>query len=114
MSFKKALSLVGGEVVDQLDGRTGVTPAVSLADAEVYDTGVSAYTGHVYIETESDGAIIPCHVAAGVEVVGDVIGSSEFSNAKDTADKVNVYVEGGTIQIQNSTGDVVSIKARLF
>lgn len=114
MSYKKALSLVDGEVIDQVDQKTGIAPAIELANSEVYDTGIDAFTGSITVSVEGEGAIATCHVASSAQVISGVAGSSVFSGTEDTASSVNVFVSGGTIQIQNLTGSDVSISARLY
>lgn len=114
MSFKKVLSVVNGEVIHQDDNKTGITPSVSIADAEIFDTGIDAFVGNLSVKTEEDGVVALCSIASGVQVIESVTGSAEFSDTKATATKVNVYVEGGTIRVQNLTGDAISLEARLY
>lgn len=112
--YKKALSVVNGEVIDQKDDKTGLSPAETIADDGVYDTGIDAFTGSFNISLGDDSAVALCHVASGTQVISSVTGSSALSDTKDTDTKVNVYVEGGSIKIQNLSGDAVVVEARLF
>lgn len=112
---KRVIGVVGGEVIDQNIERTGVSPAITLANAGVFDTEASAVTGHLLIvdATAESSAIAICHINAGAQVIASITGSSDISDTKDTASKVNVYVEGGTIQIQNLTGAEAIISANI-
>lgn len=112
MSFKKVLSLVDGQVIDQKDDADGIAPSVDIADAGVYDTEISDFTGDLTIDAGDDSTIASCHVASGTQVIA-LSGSAEFNASKDNASTINVYVEDGSIQIQNNTGGSISVSARL-
>ena len=113
IGYRKVLSQVGSEVVDQLDERTGVAPAQVIADGEALDTKMAGFTGSLSVMTADDSGIATCYVTAGVQVIGSVTGGAGLSDTKGTGSKINVYVEGGTIQIENQTGADISVEARL-
>ena len=113
IGYRKVLSQVGSEVVDQLDERTGVAPAQVIADGEALDTKMAVFTGSLSVMTADDSGIATCYVTSGVQVIGSVTGGAGLSDTKGTASKLNVYVEGGTIKIENQTGADVSVEARL-
>jgi hypothetical protein len=112
--YKKVLAQVGSEVVDQCDERTGLAPSQAIADAATLDTGISDFTGHISVDAGADSAIVECYVTAGVQIIGAVTGGAEFSATKDNVSTLNIYVEGGSIIIQNSTGGDLEVSARLF
>ncbi len=114
MSFKKVLAVFNGEVVDQQDDKTGIVAPQAIASTETLDTGISEFTGHMSVSIGDDSGIAVCYKTAEVQVVGSVVGGAEFSSTKDTASKLNIYVEGGNIIFQNLTGADVSVTCRLF
>lgn len=113
MGYKKAEALVNGEVIDSCDLITGVKPVLTIADGDAYDTGVEGFTGTIIVEGE-DSAIVTCYQTAGAQVIGSVTGGANVSDTKDTASKLNVYVEGGSIVVQNNTGEDLAIKAKFI
>jgi len=114
MSYKKVLSVVGSEVVDQCDLKDGLAPAETIADSGVLDTGISDFSGHLVADVGEDSTIAACHVASDAQVISGLTGSAAFNAAKDNASTINIYVEGGTIQVQNLSGAAISLSARLF
>jgi hypothetical protein len=74
---------------------------------------MAGFTGSLSVMTADDSGIATCYVTAGVQVIGSVTGGAGLSDTKGTASKLNVYVEGGTIKIENQTGADVSVEARL-
>jgi len=111
--YKKVLSQIGSEVIDQCDERTGVAPAQVIANGEALDTKMAGFTGSLSVMTADDSGIATCYVTAGVQVIGSVTGGAGLSDTKDNASTINVYVESGSIKIQNSTGSDISVEARL-
>lgn len=114
MSFKTLLSVINGEVIDSQDTKAGTSVPVAIASTEVFDTEIDSFTGTLTISIGDDSAVVPCYKTAGVQVVGTVAGGAEFSGTKDTASKLNIYVEDGNIVLQNLTGADVEVSARLF
>lgn len=112
-NYEKVLALVDGEVIVEQDNVTGIAPAMAIADDGILDTGIDAFLGHLAISTDEDGAIAGCSIASGVQVIDSVTGSAVFSDAKSTDTKINVYVEDGTVQVENLTGAEISVKVRL-
>lgn len=110
MSYFKVLSLVGGQVIDKDVDESGIMPAVTIANAAVYDTGISGLTGSIALSIGTDSTNVSCHVAADAQVIA-LSGSAKFNAAKANANTVNVYVENGVIKIQNLTGAAIELKA---
>lgn len=109
----KVLGLIGGEVVRSYDEQAGVNPAQVLADAAIADTG-AAISGVWIVESGDDSAVLASSSDGGTVSVSKIAGSASISVAKDTASSINVYVEGGTIQIQNTTGADATISAKIL
>jgi len=112
--YKKVLSQVGSEVVDQCDERTGLAPAELIANGGDLDTKISSFTGSLSVITSDNSGIASCYVTSGVQVIGSVTGGVGLSDSKDNASTLNVYVESGSIRIQNNTGSDVLVEARLY
>lgn len=112
--YKTVLGIVNGEVIDKEDNKTGVQPSVIVADAGIFNTTIADFTGNLKVLTSADSVNAGCSIAAGVQVIDAVTGSAEFSATKATATKVNVYVEAGTIQVQNLTGADINLTIRLY
>jgi len=115
MSHKVLLGVFGGQTVDAQEERTGLIPQ-TMEDAAVIDTTVSSAVGHISIENETanTSGIAAVYMIAGAITIADLSGGAGVSIAKDTANSVNVYVEGGTIQVQNLTGGEASVKAQII
>lgn len=111
----------GGEAVRVVVGEGIAVEAAglsaTLADTDVLETRVTSGTGHVLAKdnTNGDSHIFSLHTEAGVLVLAAVAGSTNFSATKDTASKINVYVEAGEVKVQNLLGadTDVNISAQL-
>jgi len=112
MSYKKAISVVDGQVIEECDLLDGFSPAVTIADDAVYSSGVTDLTGYATFVAGDDSCIIPFHKHNAALVAGTKIGSADFSTTKDTASKINVYVESGQFKIQNKTGANITLSVR--
>lgn len=112
MSYNIVKSLVDGEVIDQYEAVDGINPAVKIADDAVYETGVTDFTGFAKFVAGDDSCMIPFHKHNAGLVAGTKIGSADFSTTKDTASKINIYIESGELKIQNKTGAEISISLR--
>lgn len=111
----KVEGVVDGQVIDSKIRKAGVTPAQTLADAEVYTSPIEGYTGQIVVvdETNESSAVATCHVHAGDQVISSVTGSANIGDAADTASKLNVYVAGGFVTIQNLTGAEAVVVANI-
>lgn len=107
--------IVDGQVIDSKVRKEGVTPAVTLASAEVYTSPIANFTGQIVVvdKTNESSAVATCHVHNGVQVISSVTGSANIGSAADTASKLNVYVAGGSVTIQNLTGDDAVVVANI-
>lgn len=112
MSYKIAKSIVGGRVIEECDLQDGINPEVKIAANNVYETGVTNYTGYATFVAGGDSCIIPFHKHNTGLVAGTKIGSSDFATAKDTDLKINVYIESGELKIQNKTSAEILISLR--
>lgn len=112
---KKVIGVVDGQVVDTQQEQTGVASNFELVSDEVIDTKISNYTGILVVEdlTNGDGARALAHVANNAQVVSELTGSDDFNGSKDNANTINVYVESGTVKIQNKRTTAVTIGTRL-
>jgi len=84
----------------------------------IVDSGVESVTvlgsisvatpvGSLYITSGAASAII--NISNGV--AAKTSGASSITNTKDTGASLNVYVESGTLKIQNLTGVAVDVRA---
>ena len=112
MSYKKAISVVDGQVIEECDLLDGLSPAVTIADDAVYSSGVTDLTGYATFVAGGDSCIIPFHKHNAGLVAGTKVGSADFSTTKDTASKINVYVESGELKIQNKSGASITLSVR--
>jgi hypothetical protein len=112
MSYKKAISVVNGQVIEECDLLDGFSPAVTIADDAVYSSGVTDLTGYATFVAGGDSCIIPFHKHNAGLVAGTKVGSADFSTTKDTASKINVYVESGELKIQNKSGASITLSVR--
>jgi len=83
---------------------TGTVVDAPLANTDVYITEFDDSAKVFYCESGANSAIF--HVDAGAVVA--VSAGAVFSDTKDTASKINVYVESNVIKIQNLTAGAVS------
>lgn len=112
MSYKKAISVVGGQVIEECDLLDGFSPAVEIAGNAVYSSGVKDLTGYAKFVVSNDSCIIPFHKHNAALVAGTKIGSSDFSTTKGTTSKINVYVESDELKIQNKTDASITLSVR--
>jgi hypothetical protein len=110
--YKKVLAQVGSEVIDQCDERTGLSPAQVIADGVDIDTKITSFTGTLSVVGENSSGLATCYVDASQQIIA-LVGGSGLSDSKDNSSTLNVYVEGGSIRIQNKTGSEASVEARL-
>jgi len=83
---------------------TGNKVDAPIAATGVYVTELDDSAQVFYVESGANSAIF--HVDAGATVA--VAAGAVFSDTKDTASKINVYVESNVIKIQNNTAGEVS------
>ena len=118
MSYKKAISVVDGQVIEECDLLDGFSPAVTIADNAVYSSGVTDLTGYATFVAGDDSCIIPFHKHNAALVAGTKIGSADFTTTKDNqnsgtdTETINVYVENGELIIQNKTGASITLSVR--
>lgn len=112
---KKVIAVVGGEVIDNIQEQTGLIPALTLADGDAVNAGLKGVTGHLAIKdlTADSSALAVCHVDEGLQVIDNLAGAGTISDSKDTASSVNVYVESGSIFVQNTTGADVEVSIEI-
>lgn len=111
---KRILGIYNGQVVDAQELQTGMLPE-DMEVGQVIDLGVQDFVGLIVVKdiTSGDSAFIQCHTEAGIPVLGDLVGSSNISKAKDTAAKVNVFVDADTLQVQNNLTTPAQIQIEL-
>lgn len=80
--------------------------SITLADAQVLETGITSGTGQIIVSnnTDEDSYLYTVHMESGTPVLNEVSGASSFSNAASTANKLNVYVDAGEIKVENLLG----------
>lgn len=115
MGYKQLKAVVSGQTIDSYEDLAGVVPSQTLANSGVYDTGIESLTGFLTVEdsTNGDSAIATVHLNGDTLTIASVAGSSSITATKDTASSVNVYVESGSIQIQNLSGASAVITAKI-
>ena len=116
MGNKKILGFFGNVPIDAKEEQAGFTPSVSIANAAIVDTSISDFSGLMILEDVDNGhsAIAQVHKNANAVVISSVTGSAEINDTKDNASTINIYVEGGTIQVQNLSGSAVNVRARVL
>jgi hypothetical protein len=86
----------------------------TLAAAATADSGIDAKVGTFYVvdETNDNSAIVHVHDNGGTMVLAKAAGATNIDVVKDTASKVNIYFEGGTLNVQNNTAAeaIVTVK----
>lgn len=109
-------AVVNGETVTSEIRTNGVSPEETLAIDGVFDTGIEDLTGYLTIKdvTNESTSIALCHLHNGAQVIESISGSANIGSAKNTASKLNAYVEGGIIKIQNKTGAEVVFAANII
>jgi len=112
MSYKIAKSLVNNRVIDECDLQDGINPAVAIAVDDVYETGVTDFTGYATFVAGDDSCMIPFYIYNAGLVAGTKIGSATFNTSKDNSSTINIYVESGELKIQNKTSAEISISLR--
>lgn len=113
MSYKKAISVVNGQVIEECDLLDGFSPAVTIANDAVYSSGVTDLTGFATFVAGDDSCMIPFHKESGVLIDGNIIGSPTFDGTKDNSLTINVYVDSdGELKIQNKSGASISLSVR--
>ena len=114
MSHKVLLGVFGGQTVDAQEEKTGVIPQ-TMANAAIIDTGVGSAVGHLVIEnlTANNSGVAAVFNTSGVATIAGFNGATGVTVAKDTASSLNVYVESGTIRIQNLTGGEIRARVQI-
>lgn len=100
-------STLGGDAGTGTVIRNG---AQAFADTAVVDLG-SATTHHGFLAVGYDSGIWGLFVqqgSAGVGIVSDT--ASHYSITKNTANRINVYIESGNLKIQNLRGSSVQLR----
>jgi hypothetical protein len=86
--------------------------AIELASAAVSSLAPAGFVGLIVVDTNSNNAngsavfLVNAAHAAVVLIAQAAVGDAQWSNAKDTAARLNLYVEGGLLKVQNNTGAV--------
>jgi hypothetical protein len=93
-----------------------ITYAQSVADAAVLSTKIANKSGVFSVSYTSalavhNSAIIHLYDSAGTPTCTlDAGNGTQFSIAKNTASKVNVYWETDQLKVQNNAGETLEIK----
>lgn len=102
--YKKVLSLIGGQVVDQFESVDGIVSPIVIGIGETIDTGISDFTGTLHLSDGTDSQSVPCNIAAGVQAIGTAVGITT---------EMTVAVAAGSITVENISGAEATISLRL-
>ena len=85
-----------------------------LADAAIAVSSINATGGLLLAKTETDSALFAL-INTGGTIAPQILGTQAlFTTSKDTASKINVYVEDGVVQVQNNSGDAIDLVLKSF
>lgn len=120
MINEKVIGLVDNEVIKQAEVQTSALKLKGDSqDIEVdatYDSSFSDKTSLLIISdnTNEASAIISIHNAAGTATLTKLAGSANIGIVKDAASKLNVYVEGGVIVVQNKLAALANVTVKEY
>jgi hypothetical protein len=107
MADRKVGSYLDGGV-DIKKAFYGVSGASELKENDILLTGIKTNCGLLIVKDVTNGlsAIYRIEGAGNVTISANAI----FTITKDTASKVNVYLEGGQYKVQNKTTNTIGVK----